>query len=120
ANLVVQGAPEKAIWLGWSLGGLVATHVALNMPERVAKLITVASSPKFAAEKPWRGIQPNVLSAFTSQLLEDFSLTIERFMALQAMGSPSARKDVKQLKQAVLSRPQPNPESLLVGLNILA
>ncbi|HCZ9264296.1 TPA: pimeloyl-ACP methyl ester esterase BioH [Vibrio alginolyticus] len=120
ANLVVQGAPEKAIWLGWSLGGLVATHVALNMPERVAKLITVASSPKFAAEKPWRGIQPNVLSAFTSQLLGDFSLTIERFMALQAMGSPSARKDVKQLKQAVLSRPQPNPESLLVGLNILA
>ncbi|MCV5917620.1 pimeloyl-[acyl-carrier protein] methyl ester esterase, partial [Escherichia coli] len=87
---------------------------------RVSKLITVASSQKFAAEKPWRGIQPNVLSAFTSQLLEDFSLTIERFMALQAMGSPSARKDVKQLKQAVLSRPQPNPESLLVGLNILA
>jgi pimeloyl-[acyl-carrier protein] methyl ester esterase len=41
-------------------------------------------------------------------------------MALQAMGSPSARKDVKLLKQAVLSRPQPNPDSLLVGLNILA
>lgn len=120
AAMVLKDAPEKAVWLGWSLGGLVATHIALNAPQRVSKLITVASSPKFAAEKPWRGIQPNVLSAFTSQLLEDFSLTIERFMALQAMGSPSARKDVKQLKQAVLSRPQPNPESLLVGLNILA
>ncbi|YCO03532.1 pimeloyl-ACP methyl ester esterase BioH [Vibrio sp. VNB-15] len=120
ADLVLQGAPEKAVWLGWSLGGLVATHIALNAPERVNKLITVASSPKFAAERPWRGIQPNVLTAFTDQLLEDFSVTIERFMALQAMGSPSARKDVKQLKQAVLSRPQPNPDSLLVGLNILA
>lgn len=120
AQMVLEAAPDQAIWLGWSLGGLVATRVALNAPARVSKLITVASSPKFAAEKAWRGIQPNVLSAFTDQLLEDFSLTVERFMALQAMGSPSARKDVKQLKQAVLSRPQPNPESLLVGLNILA
>ncbi|WP_179885737.1 pimeloyl-ACP methyl ester esterase BioH [Vibrio sp. ES.051] len=120
ANLVIQDAPEKAIWLGWSLGGLVAMHIALTRPDRVHKLITVASSPKFAAEKPWRGIQPHVLSAFTSQLNEDFALTIERFMALQAMGSPSARQDVKQLKQAVLSRPLPNPDSLLVGLNILA
>lgn len=120
AQMVLKDAPEKAVWLGWSLGGLVATHIALNAPERVNKLITVASSPKFAAEKAWRGIQPKVLSAFTEQLLEDFSLTIERFMALQAMGSPSARKDVKLLKQAVLSRPQPNPDSLLVGLNILA
>lgn len=120
ADMVLSDAPDRAVWLGWSLGGLVATHIALNAPERVTKLITVASSPKFAAEHPWRGIQPNVLTAFTSQLLEDFSVTIERFMALQAMGSPSARKDVKQLKQAVLSRPQPNPDSLLVGLNILA
>nr|WP_164837231.1 pimeloyl-ACP methyl ester esterase BioH [Vibrio alfacsensis] len=120
ADMVLSNAPDRAVWLGWSLGGLVATHIALNAPERVSKLITVASSPKFAAERPWCGIQPNVLTAFTSQLLEDFSVTIERFMALQAMGSPSARKDVKQLKQAVLSRPQPNPGSLLVGLNILA
>ncbi|WP_043991616.1 pimeloyl-ACP methyl ester esterase BioH [Vibrio sp. AND4] len=120
ADLVLQGAPEKAIWLGWSLGGLIATQIALNAAQRVSKLITVASSPKFAAERPWRGIQPKVLTAFTDQLLEDFSVTIERFMALQAMGSPSARKDVKQLKQAVLSRPQPNPDSLLVGLTILA
>lgn len=120
AQLVLEDAPGKAVWLGWSLGGLIATQIALRAPERVSKLITVASSPKFAAEKPWRGIQPKVLTAFTGQLLEDFSLTIERFMALQAMGSPSARKDVKALKQAVLSRPQPNPDSLLVGLNILA
>ena len=83
-------------------------------------MVNIRLKARENAEKPWRGIQPNVLSAFTSQLLEDFLLTIERFMALQAMGSPSARKDVKQLKQAVLSRPQPNPESLLVGLNILA
>ncbi|MGD8172561.1 pimeloyl-ACP methyl ester esterase BioH [Vibrio sp. TRT 21S02] len=120
AEQVLAEAPKHAIWLGWSLGGLLATYIALHHPERIDKLITVASSPKFAADRPWRGIQPNVLSAFTEQLVDDFQLTIERFMALQAMGSPSARKDVKQLKQAVLSRPSPNPDSLLAGLHILA
>ena len=120
AELVLADAPQQAVWLGWSLGGLLATHIAVQHPDRITKLITVASSPKFAAERRWRGIQPQVLSAFTEQLVENFQLTIERFMALQAMGSPSARQDVKALKQAVLSRPSPNPKSLLAGLNLLA
>lgn len=120
AQRLLENAPKQAIWVGWSLGGLVATHMALYHREYVAKLVTVASSPKFAAERPWRGIQPQVLSAFTDQLVDDFQATIERFMALQAMGSPSARQDVKTLKHAVLSRPSPNPQSLLAGLNMLA
>jgi len=120
AALIVARAPKQAIWLGWSLGGLIATHIALNYPDRVNKLITVASSPKFAADRPWRGIQPNVLSAFTEQLVDDFQTTVERFMALQAMGSPSARQDVKQLKQAVLARPLPHQSALLAGLKMLA
>ncbi|CAM3739795.1 Pimeloyl-[acyl-carrier protein] methyl ester esterase [Vibrio aerogenes CECT 7868] len=120
ALLVLQGAPEQAVWLGWSLGGLIATHIALNHPARVKKLITVASSPKFAAQDEWRGIQPKVLKAFTSQLVDDFQLTIERFMALQAMGSPTARQDVKALKEKVLSRPAPRPEALFSGLKMLS
>lgn len=119
AEWVLEEAPAQAIWIGWSLGGLVATQIALNHPDRVRKLVTVASSPKFAAQRPWRGIQPNVLQAFTAQLTDDFRATIERFMALQTLGSPSAKQDVQQLKEAVLSRPEPNPESLLVGLQWL-
>ncbi|MDS1841503.1 pimeloyl-ACP methyl ester esterase BioH [Vibrio vulnificus] len=120
AQQLLEYAPKQAIWVGWSLGGLVATHMALHHADYVSKLVTVASSPKFAAEARWRGIQPQVLSAFTEQLSEDFHTTVERFMALQAMGSPSARQDVKNLKQAVFSRPQPNPQSLLAGLQMLA
>jgi len=117
---VLSHAPEQAIWLGWSLGGLVASHIALHHPARIHGLITVASSPCFSAKKPWRGIQPKVLKAFSAQLMEDFQLTIERFIALQAMGSPSARQDLKALKQAVLSRPAPNQQALLAGLQLLA
>ncbi|MGR6832845.1 pimeloyl-ACP methyl ester esterase BioH [Aliivibrio wodanis] len=117
---VLTQAPEKAAWLGWSLGGLIATQAALIAPDRVSQLITVASSPRFAAEKGWRGIKPAVLSQFTEQLKEDFTLTVERFMALQAMGSPNAKQDIKQVKQAVFSRPSPNQAALATGLSILA
>lgn len=119
AQCVLDQAPPQATWLGWSLGGLVATQAALMAPERITKLITVASSPSFMAREGWRGIQPAVLANFQSQLAHDFVLTVERFLALQAMGSPTARQDIKQLKQAVLARPLPTPAALALGLELL-
>ena len=118
AQLLV-GAPDHAVWLGWSLGGLLATDVALNAPERVDALITVSSSPKFVADAQWLGIQPDVLNQFQRHLIEDFSLTIERFMAMQAMGSPTARQDIKAVKKSVLSRPTPDFSALVRDLEWL-
>lgn len=120
AQVLLKESPVDATWIGWSLGGLVATQAALLSPQRVTGLVTIASSPKFVAEPGWRGIKPGVLSDFARQLERDFSLTVERFMALQAMGSPTARKDVKALKQAVFSRPTPDPRVLADGLAMLA
>ncbi|MFD2177118.1 pimeloyl-ACP methyl ester esterase BioH [Veronia pacifica] len=120
AHLLLKHSPDKAIWLGWSLGGLVATKAALMAPEKVSGLVTVASSPRFAATKGWRGINPEVLDAFATQLDTDFNATIERFMALQAMGSPTARQDTRWLKDAVLSRPSPDKAALEEGLTALA
>ena len=115
-------APKNAIWVGWSLGGLVATYMAIYHTEYVNKLVTVASSPKFSETKSpnlWHGIPAHVLADFSDQLLVNFQLTIERFMLLQTMGTPSARQDALFLKQSILSQPLPNPKSLLVGLQIL-
>lgn len=124
AQVILNQAPSQAVWVGWSLGGLIATHIALHYPQRVTQLVTVASSPKFTAseqETPvWRGIKPQVLDTFTDQLLTDLPLMIERFIALQAMGSPSARQEIKALKQAVLARPMPTHQALLTGLNLLS
>lgn len=119
AEKVLENAPERAIWLGWSLGGLVASQIALNHPTRVQALVTVASSPCFSAQDEWPGIKPEVLSGFQQQLSEDFQRIVERFLALQTLGTESARQDARALKQAVLSLPMPSSEVLNGGLEIL-
>lgn len=119
ANVVLEHAPQKAIWLGWSLGGLVASQIALTHPKRVQALVTVASSPCFAAREEWPGIKPEVLAGFQQQLSEDFKRTVERFLALQTMGTETARQDARMLKSAVLALPMPEVEVLNGGLEIL-
>ena len=119
AQLVLERAPQKAIWLGWSLGGLVASQIALTHPERVQALVTVASSPCFAARDEWPGIKPEVLAGFQQQLSEDFKRTVERFLALQTLGTETARQDARMLKNAVLALPMPEVEVLNGGLEIL-
>ena len=119
AEYVQARAPEKAIWLGWSLGGLVASQVALTHPQCVQALVTVASSPRFCAEDEWPGIKPDVLSGFQHQLSEDFQRTVERFLALQTMGTQSARQDARSLKNAVLALTMPGVDVLNGGLDIL-
>ncbi|MCX8961927.1 pimeloyl-[acyl-carrier protein] methyl ester esterase [Erwinia psidii] len=112
-------APPQALWLGWSLGGLVASQLALDYPQRVRGLVSVASSPCFSAEAGWPGIRPETLSSFQQQLSDDFQRTVERFLALQTMGSESARQDARQLKNVVLSLPAPDIAVLNAGLEIL-
>ncbi|MGF6103035.1 pimeloyl-ACP methyl ester esterase BioH [Enterobacter sp. A4] len=119
AQQVLEAAPQNAIWLGWSLGGLVASQIALSQPERVKALVTVASSPCFSAQEVWPGIKPDVLASFQQQLSEDFQRTVERFLALQTMGTETARQDARTLKQTVLSLPMPDVEVLNGGLEIL-
>lgn len=119
ADIVLAQAPKQAVWLGWSLGGLVASQAALSAPARVSALVTVASSPCFSAHEEWPGIKPTVLQGFQQQLSEDFQRTVERFLALQTLGTGSARQDARLLKRVVLEQPMPSIEVLEGGLDIL-
>ena len=119
AQQLLPHLPERAHLLGWSLGGLVASHIALTQPERVSALISVASSPCFTTQGDWPGIKPETLESFQQQLSHDFQRTVERFLALQTMGTENARQDARQLKEVVLSQPMPSVAVLEGGLAIL-
>lgn len=119
-ELTAAALPERCHLLGWSLGGLVATAIARRYPERVSHLITVASSPFFPARDNWPGIDPHVLNTFARQLSADFKRTVERFLALQSLGSQSAKADIKQIKEWLFSKPMASQEVLNAGLDMLA
>ncbi|MCM2680905.1 pimeloyl-ACP methyl ester esterase BioH [Echinimonas agarilytica] len=114
--------PERAIWLGWSLGGLLVQRAAQCYPERIIGQLLVASSPYFQAvtQQSWRGIKPEVLALFAEQLSHDPNQTIERFLAIQAMGSETLKSDIKSLRAQVLSKPSPSQSALADGLSFLA
>ena len=109
----------QSILVGWSLGGLFALYIAKHWPEKVSKVILVASTPFFAEQADWPGISENVLNQFKEQLINDRDKTIERFLAIQAMGSDSAKTDIKQIKKLLNDFDAPKSEALNAGLDIL-
>lgn len=111
--------PPRCHLLGWSLGGLIATALALKAPSRFQTIATVASSPKFPQHGQWPGIPASLLQQFQQQLNQDFSKTIERFLAVQSMGSPHAKQQIKAVKEWIFAKPMANRESLENGLTLL-
>ncbi|WGO83687.1 pimeloyl-ACP methyl ester esterase BioH [Arsenophonus apicola] len=119
AEVIWQKAPKQAIWLGWSLGGLIANIIALNHQAEIAGLITVASTPCFSQQENWPGIKPMVLTGFEQQLQANFHRTIERFLALQTLGTKTAHEDIRLLRTVLLKQPLPSVAVLNAGLEIL-
>ena len=119
AGRIAPLIPDGALVVGWSLGGLVATRIATLYPHKVASLCLVCSSPCFIEQANWPGIKANVLADFAALLCQDSQKTIERFLAIQAMGSEHARDDIKWLKTVVVKQQSANIKALSGGLEIL-
>ncbi len=120
ADLVLAAAPPRAIWMGWSLGGLVAMQAVLSQPQRAAGLILVASTPRFVQSADWQdAVGTQVLDAFARDLEENYASTIKRFLALQARGSERARDEIRQLNTRISECGDPVTEALQGGLAIL-
>ncbi len=119
---IAQTISQPAIYLGWSLGGLVATQMSLSYPEKVRALISVASSPFFLEQssRNWHGIKSNVLASFHQQLSQDTAKTINGFLKIQAMGSPHIRQDLKHITQLVMAYSLPSKKTLTNSLTLLS
>lgn len=120
ADDCLERAPEQAVWLGWSLGGLVALAAALRAPKRVAALVLLTATPRFVQAADWRPAMPEqTLEQFHESLLADPSVTLERFLALQVRGSEKARETLRELRAELAAHPAPEPAALACGLDLL-
>lgn len=119
ADMIAAVFPTNSILIGWSLGGLVATTIATRQPQKVKALGLIASSPCFANRDAWKGIKSATLQQFSALLATDLEKTVERFLAIQAMGSEFGRQDVKKIKALIMNHALPNAVALTSGLQIL-
>lgn len=119
ADTLLAHLPKNAIWCGWSLGGLVATYVAVHFPERVNKLVQVCTSMKFVETNHWSGVSSAVFDAFKKGVLTQPQKTLNRFIALQAMGSKTVKDDVITIKSLEEKQPELLLSSLISGLELL-
>lgn len=111
--------PNGSYVCGWSLGGLLGIALARHYPQQVKQLALVAASPCFMAAADWPGMAESLMQQFAQSLADNLALTIERFLAIQAMGSESARQDIKALKQAVMAYPMAQSEAIAGALALL-
>ncbi len=120
AQLLSDALPKDAVWMGWSLGGLFATAVALYHPESVRGLVSIGSSPRFIKDEDWEhAMQPKVLQDFAKQLEKDTAGTIRRFLALQVKDSPDARKQLRSLHRFMQEAGYAQADALRQGLDLL-
>ena len=109
-----------ALWLGWSLGGLYALQAALDFPQQVQGLAMLCASPRFVRGDDWPyAVSPEILQNFGHDLGSDYEGTLERFLALEALGSDCAQADLRKLRADTFSEHRPDVRALVEGLDVL-
>lgn len=120
AEGLLEAVPEGAVWLGWSLGGMVAMAAAALAPERVGGVVLVGSSPRFTRDRGWaHALAPAVLEAFSNDLQHGYRATLTRFLALQTRGPDNAQASLRQLRGRLFEYGEPDHAALRGGLRIL-
>ena len=116
----IAAITPPAIWLGWSLGGLIALTAALDLPQQVRGLAMLCATPRFVRDASWPyGNDAAMVQQLGTDLETDYHGTIERFLALEAMGSADPRAELRQLRTLVFARGEPDLRVLQEGIRIL-
>lgn len=120
ALAVAEVVPESALWLGWSLGGLVALHAAATRPAQVRGLVMVAANPRFVRSDDWpQGMDASVFRTFADELQRDYRATLDRFLMLEAQGSEKMREELRLLRAEAFAHGAPHTDVLCDGLGLL-
>ena len=111
---------EPVTVCGWSLGGQIALRWAAREPDKVQRLILVASTPCFTQRAGWTfGMESEVLKQFSADLEQNYATTLRRFIALQLRGSENERELLTKLRERLFNRGEPDMDALRAGLDIL-
>ncbi|KTD20678.1 alpha/beta fold hydrolase [Legionella londiniensis] len=101
--------PNRFALVGWSMGGMFATRLALEEPQIVTHLMNVTTSPRFIKDIGWPGVDKRIFQAFYQNLTQNPEKGLAQFIKLQLQG----QTDV------VVNAHPPALEGLQAGLELL-
>lgn len=120
ARVLLDSSPERAVWMGWSLGGMLALQCGLLCPQRVAGLVIISASASFIRRPHWTvGMPLEKLKAMAEALQKDSAKVVNDFLTLQVLASPKSRPVLRSLKAALQERGSASQEALESGLELL-
>ncbi len=120
AAAVADSIAGPAVWMGWSLGGMVAMQVAVSRPSQVTRLLLVGSTAKFVADRHWRhGVSAADMDRFCRELSIDYDAALVRFLLLQSAEPGRGRQLARELGAAIAACGAPGERALKRSLEIL-
>lgn len=118
AAMILSELPP-AIWMGWSLGGLVTLAAAMQQPEKVQKAILVSATPSFSEQQDWDcGVSVSAQRAFSHGLENDVEETLNQFW-LQCFGATCKDESLRLLGKSSVTDRLPEKSVMQNGLHLL-
>ncbi|WP_026287685.1 alpha/beta fold hydrolase [Thioalkalivibrio sp. ALJ24] len=108
----------QPVWVGWSLGGLVALAAA-RRAECAHGCVLITANPRFVRDTHWEAaLDPHELEAFADLLAHDPARLRRQFAALCARGAENPGELARTLR-ARLEAAAARPAALAAGLAAL-
>jgi len=118
AGAVAAIVPPCSLLCGWSLGGMVALHLAAAHYSLPRGLLLIGTTPRFSCTDDWpHGTPGKVLTSFAAELDDDATTLLARFRASMCRADAEERK-LRRLMGA-LPKPPADLTALREGLDIL-
>ncbi|WP_442111723.1 alpha/beta fold hydrolase [Pseudomonas sp. NUPR-001] len=114
----LDGQLPRNAWLGgWSLGGMLAAELAARRGDDCCGLITLGSNLSFISRPDWpHGMAPDTFQTFLEGCRYHTQVTLKRFISLCSQGAEEPRSLARLLGASL---PEPAPEQLVAGLEVL-
>lgn len=119
SDLIIAHLPEKAVLIGWSLGGMIAVNIAARYPQKISHIITLATNTKFVASRDYETAMPLAVNRqFNKGFATDAPQTLKLFSGLLAQGDANERNLLKQVRK--LAAPEKINANWLQALQLLS
>ena len=117
-------APEQALWVAWSLGGMIALKAAASVNNavkpRIQALQLISTTPRFVQADDWpQGVELASFQRFCDVLSENYDQALIKFLAMQAGADKAAQKAASRAHEAICEQTAPSPETLQLGIDCL-